>query len=49
MSMKNKLQHPFALIVQGFIAGAIIFYPAPPSEAGTQRPAPTNSASAVPS
>jgi len=49
MSMKSKLQHPFALIAQGFIAGAIIFYPATSSGAGTQRTAPTSSASAVPS
>jgi hypothetical protein len=45
MTMKNKLQHPLALIAQGFVAGAIIFYPATRSEAGMQRIAPTSSAS----
>ena len=49
MSMKNKLQHPFALIAQGFIAGAILFYPAVPAEAGTQQTAPTRSDLVVPS
>ena len=49
MSIKNKLQHPFALIAQGFIAGAIFFYPAAPAETDVQRNAPVGSASVMPS
>jgi len=32
MKMKQKLQNPFALVVQGFVAGAIIFYATAPNE-----------------
>ena len=49
MNLKNKLQHPFALIAQGFVAGAIIFYPAAPSETDVQRTPPTSYALVIPS
>ena len=32
MKMKQKLQNPFALVVQGFVAGAILFYATAPNE-----------------
>jgi hypothetical protein len=37
MNLKKKLQNPMALVVQGFVGGAIIFYATmPPETAGTQ-------------
>ncbi|HEY0447296.1 MAG TPA: hypothetical protein VGD19_12670 [Allosphingosinicella sp.] len=33
MDIKKKLQNPFALVVQGFIAGAILFWSTNPPEA----------------
>ncbi len=40
MNLKKKLQNPFALVGQGFVAGAILFWTIAPAEAdspnGTQ-------------
>ncbi len=40
MNLKKKLQNPFALVGQGFVAGAILFWTVAPAEAdspnGTQ-------------
>ena len=47
MNMKKKLQNPFVLVAQGFIAGAILFYATTPPEADPQLPAPVQSASAA--
>jgi hypothetical protein len=32
MDIKKKLQNPFALVAQGFVAGAILFWTTAPSE-----------------
>ena len=32
MKIKQKLQNPFALIAQGFVAGAIILYATTPAD-----------------
>jgi hypothetical protein len=32
MKLKQKLQNPFALIAQGFVAGAIIFFATAPGD-----------------
>ena len=37
MKIKQKLQNPFALVAQGFVAGAIILYATTP--ANVDRPA----------
>ncbi len=39
MNIKKKLQNPFALIVQGFIAGSAIFYATMPADVGARGPA----------
>ena len=36
MNIKQKLQNPFALIVQGFVAGAIVLYATTPADLRTQ-------------
>lgn len=36
MNMKKKLQNPFALIAQGFICGAAIFYVTMPANVDVQ-------------
>ena len=37
IDLKKKLQNPLALVVQGFVAGAAIFYVTmPPESAATQ-------------
>ena len=37
MNLKKKLQNPVALVVQGFVAGSVIFYATmPPEAASTQ-------------
>jgi hypothetical protein len=33
MNIKKKLQNPFALVAQGFVAGAILFWTTAPAEA----------------
>ena len=33
MNIKKKLQNPFVLVVQGFVAGAILFWSTVPGEA----------------
>jgi hypothetical protein len=33
MDIKKKLQNPFALVAQGFVAGAILFWTTAPAEA----------------
>lgn len=39
MNIRKKLQHPFALVAQGFVAGAILFFTtsAPQAEAGDRQ------------
>ena len=32
MKLKEKLQNPFALVAQGFVAGAILFWTTAPAE-----------------
>jgi len=39
MNIKRKLQNPFALIAQGFVAGAILFWTTAPAEADAPYPA----------
>jgi hypothetical protein len=41
MNLKKKLQNPFALIAQGFIGGAILFFATAPSEQQAAQAAPT--------
>ena len=41
MSIKQKLQNPFALVAQGFIAGAILFWATAPGDADARPLAPT--------
>lgn len=36
MNLKKKLQNPFVLIAQGFVAGSIIFYATMPAETQSQ-------------
>jgi hypothetical protein len=36
MKLKQKLQHPFALIAEGFIAGAILLYATTPADVRQQ-------------
>jgi hypothetical protein len=36
MNIKQKLQNPFALVVQGFVAGAIVLYATTPADVGTR-------------
>ena len=36
MKIKQKLQNPFALIAQGFVAGAIILYASTPANVDAQ-------------
>ena len=45
MKIKQKLQNPFALVAQGFVAGAIILYATTP--ASVDRPAQDVSMEAV--
>lgn len=40
MNIRKKLQNPFALIAQGFIAGAIIFHATIPPETAARRAPP---------
>lgn len=43
--LKQKLAHPVALVAQGFMAGAILFYATAPGEATAQTtPAPIEAA-----
>ncbi len=37
LKLKQKLQNPFVLMAQGFVAGAIIFFATNPVEADPQR------------
>jgi len=47
MKLKQKLQHPFVLVVEGFIAGAIILYATTPADVRQGgEPAPTETAQA---
>ena len=41
MKILNKLQNPFALVAQGFVAGAIIIFATMPPERDAQQPAPS--------
>ena len=38
MNLKKKLQNPFALVAQGFVAGAILFWSTAPSEVEANQP-----------
>ena len=42
--LKQKLQNPFALIAQGFVAGVILFWVTAPSESRAASAAPTAAA-----
>ncbi len=44
MNLKKKLQNPFMLVVEGFVAGAIIFFATAPSEMNAQQQAPSTRA-----
>jgi hypothetical protein len=44
MKILDKLQNPFALIAQGFVAGAIIIFATMPPESDTTQAAPTAAA-----
>ena len=47
MDIKKKLQNPFVLVAQGFIAGAILFWSTNPPEAeASNPPAPVQAAAA---
>ena len=48
MNIRTKLQHPLALVVQGFIAGAIILHATMPPETGARRALPTGGVSTIP-
>jgi hypothetical protein len=37
MTIKQKLQNPLALVAQGFVAGAILFWATVPSDAEPQQ------------
>jgi len=44
MNLKRKLQNPFALVVEGFVAGAILLYATTPADIRQESaaaPAPT--------
>jgi hypothetical protein len=48
MDIKKKLQNPFALVAQGFVAGAILFWSTVPGEAeATNQPQAAQAAAAV--
>ena len=36
--LKRKLQHPVALITQGFVAGVLLFWATAPSDGNAQTP-----------
>ena len=38
IQLKAKLQHPFALIAQGFVAGVILFWATASAESNAQEP-----------
>ena len=44
MKILDKLQNPFALVAEGFVAGAILFYTTIPAEPELPQPAPTAAA-----
>lgn len=45
MTIKQKLQNPFALVAQGFVAGAVMLWATAPSESDApQSPPPVESA-----
>lgn len=47
MTLKQRLQNPFALVAQGFVAGAILFWATAPSDGDSPPPsAPAESAAA---
>lgn len=46
MGMKKKLQNPFALVAQGFIAGAILIWATAPRDADASQDAPVEQAAA---
>lgn len=39
MTIKQALQNPFALVAQGFIAGAVLFFTTAPQEEEVAQPA----------
>jgi hypothetical protein len=47
MNIKKKLQNPFVLVAQGFIAGSIIFYATMPADVDARGSAPSASAPAA--
>lgn len=44
MNIKQKLQHPFALVGQGFALGAILFFATAPVEADSPQADPVQTA-----
>ena len=47
MDIKKKLQNPFALVAQGFVVGAILFWTTAPAEADASNQVPTVEAAAT--
>ncbi len=44
MTIKQKLQNPIALVAQGFVAGAILFWATVPSDGEQRQDSPVESA-----
>lgn len=47
MNIKKTLQNPFALVAQGFVAGAILFWATMPHEQDTPQPSRAQSAQVI--
>ena len=47
MDIKKKLQNPFALVAQGFVAGAILFWTTAPAEADANQVQPIKAAAST--
>ena len=48
MKFKKKLLNPFALVGQGFLAGAVLFFATAPKEVDTPNQAPPLQSAALP-
>ena len=46
MTIKQKLQNPLALVAQGFVAGAILFWATVPSDSEARQDNPVESSAA---
>ena len=47
MNIKKKLANPFALVAQGFAAGALLFFATAPSESDSSQQPPAGQSAAV--